>query len=114
VVAVKVAPHEDLKRGRAGDVEHRVRREGAVSFGKRLLGPGFAHVLVANGYDKAEFPRASERMDSNIGTPRVIAEIFSEQFFAAVWSLEARLDRYLRNGEPPNQLLPLSMSGGSP
>jgi hypothetical protein len=54
-------------------------------------------VLIANGYDKAELHRASERMGSNIGTPRLIAEIFSEQFFPAVWSLEARLDCYLRN-----------------
>jgi hypothetical protein len=73
-----------------------------VPFEKRLLGPGFAYVLVANGCDKAELLRASERVSSNIGTPRVIAKIFSEQFFAAVWSLEARLDRYLRNGESPN------------
>ena len=44
-------------------------------------------VLVANGCDKAELHRASERVGSNIGTSRVIAKIFSEQFFAAVWSL---------------------------
>jgi hypothetical protein len=70
-------------------------------FGKRLLGPGFACVLVANGCDNAELSRASERVGSNIRTSRVVAKIFSEQFFAAVWSLEARLDRYLRNGESP-------------
>jgi hypothetical protein len=58
---------------------------------------GFAYVLIANGYDKAELPRASERMGSNIGTPRLVAEIFSEQFFAAVRIGQARLDRYLRN-----------------
>jgi hypothetical protein len=31
----------------------------------------------------------------------VVAKIFSEQFFATVWRLEARLDRYLRNGRSP-------------
>jgi hypothetical protein len=30
----------------------------------------------------------------------VPANIFSEQFLAGIWSLEAGLDRYLRNGEP--------------
>jgi hypothetical protein len=62
-----VAAQEDLKRNRAGDGEHRARREGPISFGKGLLGLGFAYVLVANGYDKAELPRASERVGSNIG-----------------------------------------------
>jgi hypothetical protein len=42
----------------------------------------------------------------------MIAKIFCKQFFVAVWSLEARLDRYLRNGEYPNRLLALSMSRG--
>jgi hypothetical protein len=70
------------------------------------------YVLVAYGYGKAELPRASERVGSNIGTTRVIAKIFCEQFFAPVWSLEARLDRYLRNGDSPDRLLALSMRGG--
>ena len=67
-----------------------------------MLVPGFVCVLVTNGYGKAEFPRASERVGGNIRTSRVIAQIFSEQFFATVWRLEARLDRYLRNGGSPN------------
>ena len=69
-----------------------------VPFEKRLLGPGFAHVLVANGCDKAELLRASERVSSNIGTAWVVTEVFGELFFAPVRSCEARLDRYLRNG----------------
>lgn len=54
-------------------------------------------MLVTNGCYQAELHRASEHMGSNVGTSRVIAEIFGEQLFAPVWSLEARLDRYLRN-----------------
>jgi hypothetical protein len=77
-----------------------------------LLGPGFAHVLVANGCDKTELHRASERVSRNIRTSRLIAKIFSEQFFAAIWSLEARLDCYLRNGESLKRVLALSMSKG--
>ena len=70
-----------------------------------MLVPGFVYVLVTNGRGKAEFPRASERVGGNIRTSRVIAQIFSEQFFATVWRLEARLDRYLRNGRSPDRLL---------
>jgi hypothetical protein len=62
---------------------------------------GFAYVLVTNDRGKAEFPRTSERVGSDIRTFRVVAKIFSEQFFATVWRLEARLDRYLRNGASP-------------
>ena len=54
-------------------------------------------MLVANGSDKAEFRHASEHLGRNIRTAWVVAEIFGEQFFAPVWSREARLDRYLRN-----------------
>ncbi len=69
-------------------------------------------MLVANGSDKAELRHASEHLGCNIRTARVVAEVFGEQFFAPVRSREARLDRYLRNGESPNRVLPLSMSGG--
>ena len=70
--------------------------------------PGFVYMLVTNGCGKAEFPRASERVGRDIRTSRVVAEIFSEQFFATIWRLEARLDRYLRNGGSPNRLVLLS------
>ena len=61
-------------------------------------------MLVANDSDKAEFRHASEHLGCNIRTARVVADVFGEQFFAPVWSLEARLDRYLRNGESPNRV----------
>jgi len=34
----------------------------------------------------------------------VVAKMFSEQSFATVWRLEARLDRYLRNGGIPEPI----------
>ncbi len=77
----------------------------AVGAFRRLSAPGFAYVLVTYGCGKAKFPRTSECVGSNIRTSRVIAKIFSEQFFATVWRLEARLNRYLRNGGIPNRLL---------
>jgi hypothetical protein len=60
---------------------------------KRLLGPGFGCVLVANGSNKAEFQHVLEYLGRNIRTARVFAEIVGEHFFPAVWSLEARFDR---------------------
>jgi len=66
-----------------------------------MLGPGFGYVLVANGCEKAELHRASEHVGNKIRTSRVVAEILNEQFFAPVWSREARLDHYLTNGESP-------------
>jgi hypothetical protein len=46
--------------------------------GKRLLGPGFGCVLVANGSDKPELRGVAEHLGSNVMTSRVVAEIFSE------------------------------------
>lgn len=54
-------------------------------------------MLVANGGDDAHFPHAAERVCSNIGTTRMVTEIFRQEFFAPVRRSEARLDRYLRN-----------------
>jgi len=65
-------------------------------------------VLFANCGANADSPHASERMGSNIGTVRVVAEIFSELFFTAVRSHHARLNRDLRNRESPNQMFGLS------
>ena len=70
-----------------------------------MLGLGFGCVLVANGSNKAEFQHVPKYLGRNIRTARVIAEILGERFFPAVWSLEARFDRYLRNGESPNRIL---------
>ncbi len=54
-------------------------------------------MLAANSSDKVEFRHTSEHLSRNIGTVRMVAEVFGEQFFAPVRSCEARLDRYLRN-----------------
>ena len=70
-----------------------------------MLGLGFGCVLVANGSNKADFQHVSEYLGRNVRTARVIAEIVGERFFPAVWSLETRFDRYLRNGESPDRIL---------
>ena len=44
-------------------------------------------------------------MSCNIWAAWVVAEVFGEQLFAPIWRSKARLDRYLRNGESPNQIL---------
>ena len=62
-------------------------------------------VLVANCSHDADFPDASEYMSCNIWAAWVVAEVFGEQLFAPIWRSKARLDRYLRNGESPNQIL---------
>jgi hypothetical protein len=58
-------------------------------------------VFVASDRDKAESRHVSEHLSSNIRTARVVTEKFCEEFFAPVRHHEARLDRYLRNGESP-------------
>jgi hypothetical protein len=68
---------------------------------KPLLAPRLGCVLVTNGCHQAELHGASKHAGSNVRTSRMVAEIFGEQFFAPVWSLEARPDRYLRNRESP-------------
>jgi SAM-dependent methyltransferase len=75
----------------------RKRVEQASWLRKRLLGPELRCVLAANDSDKADFRNASKHLGCSIRTARMIAEVFGEQFFVPVRSLEARLDRYLRN-----------------
>jgi hypothetical protein len=70
-----------------------------------MLRPWFRRVLVANHGDKGQFPHASKRLCSNIGTARMVTEVFSEQFFVSVGSRKARLDRYLWNGNAPKPYL---------
>jgi hypothetical protein len=62
---------------------------------------GLRHVLVANDRDGAEFRHTAEHLGSYVGATSVVTEVFSEQFFAPVWSREARTDRHLRNRESP-------------
>ena len=78
---------------------------------KRLSGPGLGSVLVANRCHGADLPHAPERLGSNIGTTRMVAQIFAQQFFPPVRSREARLDRYLRNGEVPSSNISNSKMG---
>ena len=67
----------------------------------RLSVPRFGCVLVASGGQGANFSYAPKCLSSNVGTVRVVTEIFSEQFVAPVWSREARFDGYLRNRRIP-------------
>jgi hypothetical protein len=57
-------------------------------------------VLIANYGHHAKLDNAAKHMSRNIGTAGVVAEVFCKNFFAPVWSRDARLNRYLRNGEP--------------
>ncbi len=58
------------------------------------LGPRFGRVLVANGRHRADFFQTSQHLGSNVGTARVVADIFRKQLFAPIRSGEARLDSY--------------------
>lgn len=73
--------------------------------GRWLLGPRLRRVLVADGGHRADLSHEPEGMGRNVGTARLVAEILGEQFLAPVRSLEARLDRYSRNGEYPHQYI---------
>jgi hypothetical protein len=74
---------------------------------KAVLAPRLRCVLFANCSAKADLLHASEHMGGNIGTARVVAEVFRKLFFAAVRSSDARPNRYLRNREPPGQMTQL-------
>ena len=58
-------------------------------------------MLVANGCHSADLFHATKHMGGNIGTARMVAQIFCQQLFASVRSCEAGLNRYLRNGKSP-------------
>ena len=62
-------------------------------------------MFVADGGGRADFSYEPERVSSNVGTARLVAQIFGEQFFAPVWRLEARLDGYLRNMKCPHHYI---------
>jgi hypothetical protein len=63
------------------------------------LGLGFWGVLVANHGHLAKLHNATEHVSGNIGAVGVVANVFCQNFFAAVWSRDARLNCYPRNGE---------------
>jgi hypothetical protein len=69
-------------------------------------------VLIANCSAKADLLHATEHTGCNVGTARLVAEVFRDLFFAPVGSRETRLDRYQRNRGPPSQMITLlSMDG---
>jgi hypothetical protein len=70
-------------------------------------------VLVAHGCHDADFSHAAEHLSCNIGAVRVVAQIFSEKFFAAVRSREAGLYCYRRNGRSPGRIFALSDGEGT-
>lgn len=57
----------------------------------------FWNVLVANHGGRAKFNYDSEDMGGDVGTVRIVADVFREQIFATVRGNETGLDRYLRN-----------------
>jgi hypothetical protein len=69
-------------------------------------------VFLANNRGHAKVREASQRLGSNIRTILVVAEVFGEQFFASVWSREARFNDYPRNGDPPIECFNYPMVGG--
>jgi hypothetical protein len=73
------------------------------SMEKRWLGPRSGRVFVANRCHSAKLHHAPEHVGSNVGTARLVAQIFRELLFAAVRSHEARLDGHLRNAAPPTE-----------
>jgi len=58
-------------------------------------------VFLAHNGGQAKVSEASKHLGSNIGTVLVVTEVLGEQFFASVWSGEARLDGYPRNWRIP-------------
>jgi hypothetical protein len=56
-------------------------------------------VIIADRREKAELDNNAEHMGRDIGAAGVVAEIFREFFFVAVWSREARFNRHPRHGE---------------
>ena len=49
-------------------------------------------MLIANGRHQPKFRNDTEHMRGNIGTARVVAEVFRELFFVAIWSGESRIN----------------------
>jgi hypothetical protein len=51
----------------------------------------------ANQGAKAEFRQTPKPTRCHIGTTRVVAEVFRENFFASIRTYDARFNRHLRN-----------------
>jgi hypothetical protein len=68
-------------------------------------GPRLGYVLIADGCHSADLPHAPKCLSSDIGTVRVVAQIFGERLFAPIRSREARLYGYCRNGKSPDRII---------
>ena len=60
-------------------------------------------MLITDRRHQAKFRNDAQHMRSNIGTARVVAEIFREFFFVALWSGEFRINRDPRHS--PDRIL---------
>jgi len=58
--------------------------------GGSISGFGHRHVIVAHCHGNAKLFAAAEHVGRHIETARLVAEIFRELVFTAVWSLNAR------------------------
>ena len=58
-------------------------------------------MLVADRCHDADLPHAPEHVGRDVGTARLVTQIFCQEFFAPIRRLEARFYRYLRNSELP-------------
>jgi hypothetical protein len=55
-------------------------------------------VYIANRSHEAKLYQATDQARGKVGAIWIVAEIFGELFFAAVWSREACLNGYLAHG----------------
>ena len=61
-------------------------------------------MLVADRRHRPNLNHAAQYVSRTIGTSRLVAQIFHENLFPPVRCLEARVDRYPRNGSTLNQI----------
>src|SRR5581483_2698023 len=59
------------------------------------------YVFFANRCKQTEFDDATEHMRGDVGTTRVVAEIFLQFFFATIWTYETCLNSYPRHSRNP-------------
>jgi hypothetical protein len=69
-------------------------------------------VLIADGGYHADLSHAPQHVGGDIGTARLVAEVFGEYLVPPFRSCEARFDRYLRNGDPLTEYLYCLMDRG--
>jgi len=57
-------------------------------------------MIIADGCAEAELHNNAKKMRRNFGAARMVAEVFREFFFGALWSRQTRLNCYPRHGAP--------------